>query len=490
MKTFVVLVDSLNRNYLSCYNPHTFVHAENLAAFAKENVQFDNHYLGSAPCMPARRDIFTGRLNFLERNWGPIEPFDITMIQKLRNNGIFMHIITDHPHYFDIGGENYCRMFNTWEFIRGQCGDPWVSRVAGTKIPEPHWGKVFEQNLLNRIGYQKEEDYPTPKCFQAACDWVENNRDADDYLLMIEVFDPHEPFDCTEEFIQMYQDNYDGPFFDWPSYLPLADETEEAMIHLRKRYAGTLSMMDRWFGKFIQKLKSTGIYEESLIIITTDHGHMLGEHGYAAKNFMPVYNELAHLPLIVHLPKGEKSGKHVKALTQNIDLMPTILEHHNVEIPATVQGGSLFHVIRENQSIRKAAIYGWFGMAVNITDGKHTYFRAPKSENNQPCYVYGAIPTTFLCYMNEFPEEIEMGRFLKHTNYPVYRIKNRTRNECEWSPDITHVKETMLFDLEKDFEQNHPLNDPALEADMINKLKKAMAFHDSPEEQYERLGLA
>ena len=122
-----------------------------------------------------------------------MEPFDITLIGTLREHGIFTHITTDHPHYFEIGGENYCQMFHTWNFERGQEGDVWVSRVKGSDIPEPHYGKVNNQNQLNRLAYTKEEEYPTPRTFRSACDWIDSNRGADDYFMMVEAFDPHEP---------------------------------------------------------------------------------------------------------------------------------------------------------------------------------------------------------------------------------------------------------------------------------------------------------
>src|SRR4051794_12198514 len=109
MKTVLILIDTLNRNMLDVYNKQAWIKAPNIERLSKKSVIFDNHWAGSLPCMPARRDIQTGRLNFLERNWGPIEPFDITLPKVLQENDIFTHIITDHYHYFATGGENYCQ---------------------------------------------------------------------------------------------------------------------------------------------------------------------------------------------------------------------------------------------------------------------------------------------------------------------------------------------------------------------------------------------
>ena len=69
MRTVLVLMDTLRRDVLSCYNPQTEVKTPNLDRFAERSCVFDNHWIGSAPCMPARRDIMCGRYNFLERPW-------------------------------------------------------------------------------------------------------------------------------------------------------------------------------------------------------------------------------------------------------------------------------------------------------------------------------------------------------------------------------------------------------------------------------------
>jgi arylsulfatase A-like enzyme len=198
MKTILLLLDSLNRHMLNAYgNP--WVQTPNIDRLAARSVVFDNHWLGSAPCMPARRDILTGRLSFLERNWGPLEPFDVPLPLLLRQNGVFCHMATDHYHYFEVGGEGYCQMFNTWDFIRGQEWDPWVSRTAAPPLPASHYGRLREQYEWNKTAFRDETEYPSPKTLLAACDWLEHNKDAENFFLMLDVFDPHEPFDCPAE---------------------------------------------------------------------------------------------------------------------------------------------------------------------------------------------------------------------------------------------------------------------------------------------------
>lgn len=85
MKVVFLLFDSLNRHALSCYAPPGTVRpTPNFDRLGKRGVVFDRHFVGSLPCMPARRDIQTGRLNFLHRGWGPLEPFDPSVAELLR----------------------------------------------------------------------------------------------------------------------------------------------------------------------------------------------------------------------------------------------------------------------------------------------------------------------------------------------------------------------------------------------------------------------
>ena len=118
MKAVFILLDSLNRNALKSYSEKSSISTPNFKRFEERCVTFDNHYVGSLPCIPARRDIHTGRINFLHRSWGPLEPFDDSFPEILKNNEIYSHIITDHHHYFADGGATYHQRYSSWELVR------------------------------------------------------------------------------------------------------------------------------------------------------------------------------------------------------------------------------------------------------------------------------------------------------------------------------------------------------------------------------------
>ena len=90
MKAVFVLLDSLNRNALESYAENSNILTPNFKRFQEKCITFDNHYVGSLPCIPARRDLHTGRINFLHRSWGPLEPFDDSFPELMKKNGILL----------------------------------------------------------------------------------------------------------------------------------------------------------------------------------------------------------------------------------------------------------------------------------------------------------------------------------------------------------------------------------------------------------------
>ena len=118
------------------------------------------------PCMPARRELHTGRYNFLHRSWGPIEPFDDSMPEILKSNGVYTHLVSDHFHYWEEGGCNYHTRYNTWQISRGQEGDPWIGDLNTPIIPNPNNALIEEdvrQDWINRAYMQEEKDMPQAK---------------------------------------------------------------------------------------------------------------------------------------------------------------------------------------------------------------------------------------------------------------------------------------------------------------------------------------
>lgn len=499
MRTILFLSDSVNRRMLQMYDA-SGLYLPNLERLRQRSVIFDNHWTGSAPCMPARRDLMTGRLNFLERGWGPMEPQDDPLPMLLRENDISCHMITDHYHYFEIGGENYCQLFNQWEFVRGQEWDPCIF-PSQDSMPE-HLGKMHPQYARNReLFYRSEENYPSAVTIDKAAKWLRENHHRDNFLLWVEPFDPHEPFEVPQKYLDQVGDDYDGTLYLWPEYAQ-TDGNPETLRHIRKRYLALLLMTDAHLGNLLSVMDDYGMWEDTAFFYTTDHGYMLGEHQFLAKNYMPAYNEVFHIPLLVHLPGDAHAGERVSALTQNIDLLPTIMELFHLERPPQahpIHGQSLLPLIEGTGVPREYILYGYFGKEINITDGRYTYFRGPRN-NNEPLYMYTSVPIDNKVYFNRsrFADirQIEMGRFLSWTDYPMYRypaklIRNKPGYALDYNNLLPWEKEDYLFDLKEDYPQNHNL--VSTQPEVVERMKAAMAKEivrqQAPLDHIQRMGL-
>jgi arylsulfatase A-like enzyme len=495
MKALFIILDTLRPDYLQPYGS-SWVLTPNIARLAERSVVCDNHWVGSLPCMPARREFMTGRHNFLERGWGPLEPFDDVLpnlLRQLKPKGTFSHLITDHYHYFYLGGEGHNNSFDSWHFERGQESDLWVSRVDAPALPEALGvNKLSRQNALNRFEQREENDLCGPRCLQAAAQWLDDNQGSDNWLLQLELFDPHEPFHVMQKYLDLYRDAWTGPLYDWPAYGVVKDDPA-AVEHIRKCYAALVTMTDHWLGRVLDRLDAQDLWKDTLVVLTTDHGTMLGEHQYWMKNMMPVYNEIARIPLIVHLPGSQRAGSRVTALTQTTDLMPTFLDYFGAAPPPHLHGTSLRPALESNQAVHDSIIYGYFGMALNLTDGRHTYFRNPVSAETA-VYAYTAMPTAFHSFLpREALAQAELGRFLGHTyNIPVYKVPQKGqaphRHGVEKPEHYQPIHD--LYDLASDPGQDHPVTNPELEAHFCELLRGHLARVGAPGEHLERLGLA
>ncbi|WP_245687551.1 sulfatase, partial [Streptacidiphilus griseoplanus] len=261
------MFDSLNRHLLPPYGC-TWTHAPNFARLARHTATFERCYAGSMPCMPARRELHTGRHNFLHRSWGPLEPFDDSMPELLKQNGVHTHLASDHPHYWEDGGATYHGRYSTWEFFRGQEGDPWKGQLAEPRIPaslRAVRGDTWRQDWVNRAHLTTEAEHPQTRTFDAGLEFIEANHAEDRWFLQIETFDPHEPFFTHQRFKDLYPHAYDGPHHDWPDYGKVT-ETDEQTEHLRREYAALLSMCDDSLGRVLDAFDRHGLWADTLLL--------------------------------------------------------------------------------------------------------------------------------------------------------------------------------------------------------------------------------
>lgn len=489
MKAIMVMFDSLNRRFLEPYGTTTGTKTPNFTELAKRTVQFDSCYVGSMPCMPARRELQTGRYNFLHAPWGYVEPFDDSVPKMLSERGIHTHLVSDHYHYWENEGANYHCHYKTWEAVRGQEGDPWIAMVDGLDTPRRN-SRVLsptldlaEQDVINRTMWDDDESMrPMNRTFDLGLDFLERNHKADNWFLNIETFDPHEPFDAPPRLKELYQDAYEGPLYDWDHYGPVSSETPEEIKHLRACYQALVTYCDEQLGRVMRFMDEHQMWDDTMLIVCTDHGHFLSEKGFWAKNYMPVYNELANTPLFIWDPRHPIRGARRQSLVQTIDLPVTLLDYFNFEPTPSMMGHSIAPVLAEDQPIRQSGLFGYFGQMVCMIDGDYIFMRAPQTADNSPLNEY----TWMLHSASRVSKDGEFGfvQFPFSNGLPVPKIPVRTQALNEYQ------SRDLLFNIREDPLQEHPIEDEALKAQMCARMAQLLHEADAPAEQFVRMGLS
>jgi arylsulfatase A-like enzyme len=507
LRAILVLFDSLNRLALGAYGGK--LPTPNFDRFAQRAVTFDTHYVGSLPCMPARRDIHTGRLNFPHRSWGPLEPFDNSFAEILKTEGIHSHLVTDHAHYFEEGGATYHQRYSTWDFIRGQEDDHWKAMVQPPldrfreKYSQKHYpfgaqidasSRMRGQHAINKEWMREEADFPGPRCFASGLEFLETNKAADNWMLQIECFDPHEPFDAPERFKAAYETGWNGGVLNWPYYEHVTDSAEE-IAEIRANYSALVAMCDAYFGKLLDFMDEHEMWEDTALILTTDHGYLLAEHEWWGKNLQPYYEEISRIPMILHHPDFVGlAGTRVTGLSQTYDLMPTLLDTFSLPIPAEVQGRSMLDLLRGETEGRAVGIFGMFGGPIGATDGRYAYYLYPADLYAPGLHEYTLMPTHIRSMMTS--KELQTAELVRDFGFtkqmPVLRID--ALNDSRRIPNIDgRVFEnlgTQLFDLVADPGQLNPISDPAVEARLRIGMSEVLRAHDAPHELFGRYGLA
>jgi arylsulfatase A-like enzyme len=264
------------------------------------------------------------------------------------------------------------RGFDYTKHVRGHEGDPYIVDESIEVDVDKYYkgdGKdkavkaQLTQYLRNVHPWKGEEDTFVAQCVKEGIKWLEDQTEKDNLLLWVDCFDPHEPWDPPSPYDRMYTDpNYKGQDIIHPipgnveGYL-----TPEELNHIKMLYAGKVTLCDHWIGIFLDKVKDLGLYDNSLILFTTDHGAPFGEHGYIKKAQPGLYEDLVHIPLIIRHPEGLGAGKRFSAMVETTEVFPTILDFLKVRQPPKIHGQSLLPMMAgEVESIRDYAYMGHF----------------------------------------------------------------------------------------------------------------------------------
>jgi len=392
MNIVLIVFDSLRKDCIGAYGqpPWGKVHTPNLDAFAKESLMMTRGYPESLPTLPARRALYTGRRVYPFHNgkfrlkgdfvgaagWGPIPEDQDTISELLQEAGYRTALISDVYHMFK-PSKNFWRGFDQWTFLRGQEIDPQRSGPRLTKKQIDYWlpkkmqtpGRVrfVQQCIMNMHGRDREEDYFAPRVLKEAGLWLEQNTDAEKFFLVVESFDPHEPWLVPEYYRRMYLKT-DGPEQVVSGY----EDTGKMGAYLLKRtqanYSGSVTQLDRWFGHFYEQMRVMGLLDNTLVIVTTDHGHSIGDGRYLGKRGYPSHPSVYDVPILIRFPKGAGAGRKSNMFVDHTDIAASILQAARVKPKQKLDGLPFLNLAKAGKPGKRDHItVGWRSTITVIT---------------------------------------------------------------------------------------------------------------------------
>lgn len=395
MNIILVVFDSLRKDCIGAYGepPWGKVQTPHLDAFARESVMITRMYPESLPTLPVRRNLYTGRRvypfddsdfrlkgDFLGApGWGPIPEEQATMAEMMSEAGYRTGLIADVYHMFK-PSKNYWRGFDQWTFLRGQETDHQRSGPRPSQAEIDHWLPKQHQNednvkfvtqcLMNKRDRTKEADTLVGRVMSEAGIWLEQNRDADKFFLTVESFTPHEPWIVPEYYRKMYLDK-DGQEQILSGYMQASKRlTPELLERTQANYSGLVTMCDRWFGHFMETVRVLGLLENTVVMVTTDHGHSMGDRDFMGKRGYPASPEVFDVPLIVRFPKGEQAGTTSNIFMQHHDITASILKMGGATPPEKIDGLPLLDNVMQGKKGERDHVTVAWGTAVTVINDK------------------------------------------------------------------------------------------------------------------------
>ena len=500
----VVMTDSLQYNYLGCYgNP--WIKTPNFDRFALESTLFENCYAEANPTVPCRRPMLTGCYTLPYVGWSPLRLEDTTIADVLWGSGVQTALVYDAapmrlPKYGFSRGFDYVKFCHgneldeahfTYDKLVSLDPDDYFEERAKTGIA-PIIVDSMKRELANllkhRQHWRSDEDTQVATVMKSAMKYLDRELDrTKPFFLWVDSFDPHEPWDPPS----VYQPGMECPYN--PGYkgknqinpipgLVQGRYTEEELHHIRMLYAEKVTMVDNWLGKFLDKVRKLGLWDDTLIILVSDHGEPLGngEHGHGLmRKLRPwPYEELVHIPLLVRMP-GTGEGKRVKSFTQSCDIGPTVLDYLLPVGEEPIEGGgfilknqltgdhmtgkSLLPLVTgELEKVRDFAIAGYYGFSWSLITDEYSYIHWLASN------------------MENLSEEDVLQKVYDHAGVGLGEGTKDLQNEEMWtctpySEDIVPEKDE-LYDRGKDpFQLNNIIDrEPEKAAELLRKLKLFM----------------
>lgn len=396
MNLIVIMLDSMRKDHVGCYG-NQWIHTPNLDDFAKESVVFTRAFPEALPTLPVRRAMHTGIRTFPFRNyvprkgdnvktpgWEPIPEDQITMAEILKHEGYATAMFSSTYHIFK-PSMNFHRGFDTWVWIRGQEADRYKPPVEKTvDIEDPKFlssglaygcvGHSLHNCLPNMQDWQSEEEWFPARTFGSAIKWLENIDGNRKFLMVVDEFDPHEPWNAPVNFLELYfkTSQYKGRRIINTRGGPY-EFREGELEYTRGQYAGEVTLCDKYVGRFLNKVKELGFWDNTIIFVVSDHGHNIMDHGVMHKVPSHMYPELVDLVFMMRHPNGEYAGTTCEAYVSHHDMLPTLLDLAGLTSPQRSDGRNIWEWVSEEKTDRRKYMTCRFGEWVWCRDEEYAF---------------------------------------------------------------------------------------------------------------------
>ena len=336
---------------------NSVIRTPNLDRLAAEGLSFDKHFVQCPQCVPSRSALHTGRYPHVNRtptNLYRLPPAEETLAAMLGRAGYVTACVGELP----FAPTKFLGGFQTVlasdaEYHAFQEAHGWRgSRLSPDRaaLLGEHQARSQRQFQASPVPWPEELD---ETAFHAAkaIEFLKADRHRP-FFLHVNFRRPHHPFDPPAPFDRMYEGasfppshKRDGEMNNKPPQQRKALEnsvgfdlrtmTARDLDRIKSYYYGMISENDKYIGRIVSEVD-----EHTLVIFTSDHGEMLGDHGLLFKGGY-FYDEVVRVPLILRAPTRLPAGQRVARITEEIDVVPTVLEFLGMPIPERVQGRSL-----------------------------------------------------------------------------------------------------------------------------------------------------
>ncbi len=394
----LIVIDSLRADHVGCYGAQR-MHTPNLDQLARSAVRFTSVYPEAMPTVPARRSLMSGRRAYPFRGWEPwagmakrpgwepIRPGAETLISSFRRAGWWTAYVTDNPFIGYTGTfEPFRRSAHRFVRIDGQRG----ARRPRTRVPRSAALKrlppgplrrearvrSIQQYLANNGGADNEAQQAAARVFTSAAAVLRVAKRHPRFLMVVDCFDPHEPWAPPRRYLDMYGDpDYDGYEIADVGYTRASNYLSERHLRrLRTTYKACVTMTDRWLGAFLEALWKLGLDDSTAILLTSDHGVLLGEHDWTGKAPSLLHPELIHVPMLLREPGGAGAGAKSDWFASTHDVAPTLASLAGVRRPASFEGADLSPILTGGAPAEpRTYAVGGYGNNTYVRDHRWAY---------------------------------------------------------------------------------------------------------------------